>query len=238
MTTVETLMQEARERLCRCDVESLTEACELYAALSNKPGVAHRALACWAEARALLARQRLMRGEPWEEEAREALSQAERAVSEAPGTADCQRSLSVALAPFTEQAKRRREASVRAVELRPDDALNWYERWKALGSRLDDGAIRRALELDPALFGALHDLGVALTEAGRHEPAVKLLTAALNLNPKSAQARYNLAMVLERAGRSEEAAFVLDEAAHLHPGDPLIPPVQPAERLRRHDFVS
>lgn len=238
MTTVETLMQEARERLCRCDVESLTSACELYAALSNKPGVSHRALACWAEARAHLARQKLMRGEPWEEEAREALDQAERAVRAAPDEADCQRGLSVALSPFPDQSQRRRAASIRAVELRPDDALNWYERWKALGSRLDDGAIRRALELDPALFGALHDLGIALTEAGRHEPAIKLLTTALNLNPRSAQARYNLAMVLDRAGRSEEADFVLGEAAQLHPGDPLIPRVEAAPRQRRHDYVS
>ena len=163
-----------------------------------------------------------MREEPWEDEAGSALTLAESAVARDAENAHVQRALAAALRLFPKEGERRRRAAVRAVELTPEDASNWYERWKAFGSCLDDGAIRRALELDSSHFAAVHDLGVALSEAGHHEKAVKLLSMAVALNPESPLARYNLAMVLARAGKEEQAELELRKAATLAPDDALL----------------
>lgn len=135
-----------------------------------------------------------------------AYQQACEALRRAPSRAESHRAAAMALrrGVRANEAVRAREAR-RAVELDPEGAENWYELWRAMGYRLEDGALRRALELNPALFAAIHDLGVKLCEAGDFPGACERFRAALELNPRHSLARYNLAMTLQRMGRSNEA---------------------------------
>lgn len=212
----------AEEALRRYDVEGLSTACRLFAKAVLEPAAATRALAGWAEALAHLSWQRRLRREDWEEQSRSALSMAESAVERDGQFADAYRALAATLMLRPDQAERRRAAGVRAVELGPKEASNWYERWKAFGSRVDDGAIRRALELDSCHFAALHDLAIALTELGRHEQSVKFLAKAILINPDNPLARYNLAVVLARLGDPAGAERQLGEAAQRWPEDSLV----------------
>lgn len=220
-STSELKVEEASAALRRYDLEGLEAACRLYAYATMDPKLAARALAGWAEALGHLSWQRRLRGQPCEEEAAAALRLADTATAREPRSAHCQRGLAAALMNFPDQHERRRAAAVRAVELDPLDAANWYERWKAFGSSIDDGAIRRALELDSRHFGAVHDLGVALSEAGRNEQAARLLATAVSLSPGNMVARWNLSAVLSRAGRDAEADCILAEASQRAPQDPL-----------------
>lgn len=215
-------IEEAGEALRRYDIEGLSAACRLYAQMALVPAMAARALAGWGEAQAHLSWQKRLRRLPWEEDARGAVGLAESALSRDGDCAEGYRALAAALMLFPQEAQRRRTAGSRAAELGPRDASNWYERWKAFGSRVDDGAIRKALELDPHHFGALHDLGVAFSEAGRHEAAAKLLAKASALNPANELARYNLGIVLARAGREVESDPGLADPGEWFPSDPLL----------------
>jgi tetratricopeptide (TPR) repeat protein len=149
-----------------------------------------------------------------------AYQQACEALKQAPQRAESHRAAAMALrrGSRANSELRAREAR-RAVELDPEAAENWYELWRALGYRLEDGAIRRALELNPALFAAVHDLAVKLCEAGDLAAAVERFRVALNLNPRHTLARYNLAMTLQRMGLVNEARR---ELAKADSGDALI----------------
>lgn len=215
-------LEEAEKALRRYDLRSLSAACGLYAYAALDAEHVARALAGWGEARAHLAWQRKIRGQSWQQEAESALQLATTSVDRDAGSAHGHRAMAAALMLSPDQHARRRQAAVRAVELDPRDASNWYERWKAFGSCIDDGAIRRTLELDPNHFAGIHDLGVALSEAGRHEQAIKLLSTALSLNPENTLARYNLATILARAGRDAESERELREAARRCPDDELV----------------
>ena len=79
------------------------------------------------------------------------------------------------------------------------------------------GAFQRSLELNPAVAGTHHDLGVALTAVGRPDMAVGPLTYALNLDPAFAQAHCSLGHVYETLGQAEKAMASYRSAVALKP---------------------
>ncbi|GBD24923.1 Beta-barrel assembly-enhancing protease [bacterium HR30] len=96
-----------------------------------------------------------------------------------------------------------------AVQADPTDALAWYYRAvtrNRAGNR--DGAIadlRKALELNPKLFDAALDLGVALVEKGDFQDALTPLQHARNSSELEAQALLYLGIALFRLDRGPEA---------------------------------
>jgi len=55
-----------------------------------------------------------------------------------------------------------------------------------------EAALRRALELNPMMVGAINDLGLALRGQGKRDEAIAAWTRALDLNPRHSGARQNL----------------------------------------------
>jgi predicted CXXCH cytochrome family protein len=55
-----------------------------------------------------------------------------------------------------------------------------------------EAALRRALELNPIMVGAINDLGLALLAQGKRDEAIAAWKRALNLNPRFTAARRNL----------------------------------------------
>jgi predicted CXXCH cytochrome family protein len=53
-------------------------------------------------------------------------------------------------------------------------------------------ALRRALEINPMIVGAMNDLGLALVGQGKREEAIAEWTRALDINPRFSAARRNL----------------------------------------------
>jgi hypothetical protein len=53
-------------------------------------------------------------------------------------------------------------------------------------------ALRRALELNPMMVGAMNDLGLALVGEGKRDQAIAQWTTALDINPRYSAARRNL----------------------------------------------
>lgn len=152
-----------------------------------------------------------------------ALQQAGVALKQAPQRAESHRACAMALRRGRNaDPERRLRAARRAVELDPMGAENWYELWRCMDYRPEDGAVRRALELNPALFAALNDLGAAHCERGEYQEAVFRFRQALEVNPSSILARCNLAMVFARQGRGEEARAELRLAAEQDPDDELL----------------
>jgi predicted CXXCH cytochrome family protein len=60
-----------------------------------------------------------------------------------------------------------------------------------------EAALRRALELNPMMVGAINDLGLSLIAQGKREPAVESWRRALDINPRFTAARRNLESVKE-----------------------------------------
>lgn len=152
-----------------------------------------------------------------------AWQQAGEALKQAPKRAESHRACAMALRRGQKaDPERRLRAARRAVELDPMGAENWYELWRCLDYRPEDGAVRRALELNPSFFAALNDLGAAHSERGEYEDAVFRLRQAIEVNPPSLLARCNLAMVFDRQGRMDEARNELRLAMKQDPDDALV----------------
>ncbi len=80
------------------------------------------------------------------------------------------------------------------------------------------GALQKTLELDPGLFAALNELGVAYTEASRFPEAESALTAAVESDPQLASASNNLGVLLAKQGRHAEAEAMFRRAVEDDPG--------------------
>lgn len=82
----------------------------------------------------------------------------------------------------------------------------------------------------------LANLGLVLSDAGRHAAAIEPLRNALTIDPDLHQARFALAIALAMAGRREEAAAEAEELLHRLPPDaPQRPEVQRLIRELRRD---
>jgi Flp pilus assembly protein TadD len=78
---------------------------------------------------------------------------------------------------------------------------------------------RHILNRESEDWSALNNLGNALSGAGEHVEAVKVLRRAMTLAPDSPPIRVNLGSALLRAERGEEGEAILRDAARDFPGD-------------------
>jgi tetratricopeptide (TPR) repeat protein len=80
------------------------------------------------------------------------------------------------------------------------------------------GAFRDALQLAPANAAAMHYLGVALYQLGRHDEGLAWLRKAIRRDPGNAIFHNNLGHALDRHGRHDEAAECHRRATRIDPG--------------------
>jgi tetratricopeptide (TPR) repeat protein len=78
-------------------------------------------------------------------------------------------------------------------------------------------ALRRAVELEPAFFEALHDLGRVLHERKDYAGAVEALGRASAARPESFEALHNLGRSLHALERFEDALAMYEKALALKP---------------------
>jgi Flp pilus assembly protein TadD len=76
---------------------------------------------------------------------------------------------------------------------------------------------RQALQIEPTLFAAQHDLGVALLGLGRFDEAAEHLSMAARVQPSSASAQYNLGVALAGQQKFDDAIARYLEALRLDP---------------------
>ena len=69
-----------------------------------------------------------------------------------------------------------------------------------------EALLRRAVTLDPKLAKGFLELGILLSDAGRHAEAIVELRRATGLEPDLAQAHYRLAQAYQRTGQKALAA--------------------------------
>lgn len=146
-----------------------------------------------------------------------------RALELAPESSDVHRAMAAALRLGRKRDRALRLAEARrAWEINPYNGDNCLELWRSRGRDIDDPLAEQAVALDPASVAAHIDLGVASTEAGRHQEAAYHLGRALELNPDNSLALYDLAMVLLREGRPGDARDRIEAALRANPGEPLL----------------
>jgi tetratricopeptide (TPR) repeat protein len=80
-------------------------------------------------------------------------------------------------------------------------------------------AYRAAAQLDPSLYEAQYNLGLAATEAGNLPLAMTAYKNALAIQPKSLDARYNLALVLKQANHLTDAVNELEKVLARYPNE-------------------
>jgi tetratricopeptide (TPR) repeat protein len=80
-------------------------------------------------------------------------------------------------------------------------------------------AYRLAARLDPSLFEAQYNLGLAATEAGNLSLALTAYENALAIQPTSLDARYNLALVLKQANYLTDAVNELERVLASYPNE-------------------
>jgi len=75
------------------------------------------------------------------------------------------------------------------------------------------------VQLDPSLFEAHYNLGLAAAEAGDLALALTSYEMALAIQPASADARYNFALVLKQANYTTDAANELERLLAASPNE-------------------
>lgn len=85
---------------------------------------------------------------------------------------------------------------------------------------------RRAVEIDPELPQAHHNLGATLGALGQHGDALASLEASIELEPNLADVHFDRAMALRHLSRPDDAIQAVERAIELDPGD------RDARRLR------
>jgi tetratricopeptide (TPR) repeat protein len=78
---------------------------------------------------------------------------------------------------------------------------------------------RDAIDLDPSLFEAHYNLGLAWFEMKDPARALSAYEDALSINPTSFEARYNFALALERSRYYQDAARELEQVLSDHPSE-------------------
>ena len=109
------------------------------------------------------------------------------------------------------------------VKARPDNApAHLYyalSLWKGQRTTADSAPadllrvetlLRRAATLDPSLARAFFELGILMSEQGRHKDAIEQLLSAARLEPSHAQAHYRLAQAYRRTGQTALAEKELE----------------------------
>jgi tetratricopeptide (TPR) repeat protein len=81
-----------------------------------------------------------------------------------------------------------------------------------------DTALRRALELNPMIVGAMNDLGLALIAQGKTEQAIDEWTLALDINPRFSAAKRNLEAAKTKATPGQTGGPPTSGASKAPPG--------------------
>lgn len=106
-----------------------------------------------------------------------------------------------------------RAAKIESVG-RPEDYRVWYD----LGNVFLDGeeyeasvaCYKRALRVHPDYYDALHNMGIALEEMGRHDDALQMYDAAVEADPETPEAYLSIAELLEEMDPEETDEIALN----------------------------
>ena len=102
-------------------------------------------------------------------------------------------------------------------------SLDQSEKLRKTGQYAEAKSIcEQLLRLYPDYVGALHTLGLILSEMGEHAEAIAYLSSAAALNPRDWKILTALSGCYIRTGAQEMAARVLEQAQRLKPRDPAI----------------
>ena len=94
---------------------------------------------------------------------------------------------------------------------------NWGNLLKEKGDLLGAKALyEQALEIDPALAIAHHNLGITLKALGQFGDAIAHYQTAIDLQPNYAEAHQNLGVVLLKLGSVQESLVAFGQAIALH----------------------
>jgi tetratricopeptide (TPR) repeat protein len=95
-----------------------------------------------------------------------------------------------------------------------NDGINAHRSFK-VDRALD--LYRQAAEVDPSLFEAHYNRGVACFEAGELGESLRAYERALAVDPDSVPARFNFATTLQKSGYPADAVAQLDHLVKAHP---------------------
>jgi tetratricopeptide (TPR) repeat protein len=113
------------------------------------------------------------------------------------------------------------EASLRHVELQPDNAEAWYNlgiSYGKLGRYQDESvALAKATELDPAFADAWLAAGATYNELGQNELALNSSLKLTELRSDDAEAWYWLGVTYGKLNRHSDKALALEKALELKP---------------------
>lgn len=107
-----------------------------------------------------------------------------------------------------------------ATRLYPRDSgahFNLALAYGAAGKPEEIDEYRRAIEIDPDLFGAYLNWGASLYEKGRYDEAIRIYRRGLEVNPLLASLHYSLAAALEHQHRTKEAEQEMELARKIDP---------------------
>jgi superkiller protein 3 len=107
-----------------------------------------------------------------------------------------------------------------ATKLYPNDGGAHYNlalAYGAMGKAEEISEYRRALQIDPDLFGAYLNWGGALYEKGQYEEAIKIYREGIKVNPLFASLHYSLAVALEQQKKTAEAEAEMALAKKIDP---------------------
>ncbi|MBK8914635.1 MAG: tetratricopeptide repeat protein [Phycisphaerales bacterium] len=145
----------------------------------------------------------------------EATARFQRAITLSPSTAHLYNNLGFSL--YLEGRLDEAEAALRrALEIRPDFTRASMNLGLVLGGlgRFDEALAAFRMGTDEA--GALYNLALTQSEAGRYTLAVQSLSAALQINPRLEAARLHLQEIAETAAAQEAAEQLAREQREFH----------------------
>jgi protein O-mannosyl-transferase len=93
--------------------------------------------------------------------------------------------------------------------------------WRQTGEYRNLIALYTAtLKKNPGCWMAHYNLGIALSEQGKTDPAIDQYRQAVALRPGYAEAHYNLGRLLVEQGRLDDAIVHYEKAVEINPADP------------------
>jgi superkiller protein 3 len=101
------------------------------------------------------------------------------------------------------------------------DAHLGLSQCQVLAHRVGDAltTLNDAAQIEPGNPVVAANLGIMLSDAGRHAEAIAALQRALEIDPEFHEARFNLSRVFARAGRREDAAREAQKLLTMLPPD-------------------
>jgi len=160
----------------------------------------------------------------------------QRATQIEPNSAEAWRGLALAYESMTGHENEAAAAYLKASQVQPSyygpltDLCLFYRRLGKYGRAID--YCRQVTQLAPALLQGHLNLGVVLSEAGRHNDAEQEFRLALNIDSKSRVVLTNLAAEYQYLGRDSDAVVSLRQARAVGP-DSAVLMINLGDSLRR-----